>query len=111
MRPLASVRGRKARWWGYSVTHSMFLLLVGDNSDANNIAVCLIGCEFLSGPTSWPYQTLSARVIGASSADTCGHVAINDEAVGFRAEARSMCWGQGVDPLTDPGWFSWGKNP
>lgn len=92
---LASMRGKEGRWWRYSASHRTFDLVVGDPTGDDNLALCLVGCDSICGPTRWPAQKLQILCDGAAPST----VVLSDQSVGFKAVARMCQWRRNFDLL------------
>lgn len=90
---LATMRDKGARWWSFSVSHTTFDMVIGEPLGEDNVALCLAGCDFLSGPVKWPNQQIE---IAMSSRG----IVIQDPSVGFRAEGAHFRWRRNYDLMS-----------
>src|SRR5262245_11419872 len=103
---LAERRFATAIWWGYSVSHHTFMLLLGELSE--NLVVVVYGCNQLSGPPYWQGPSVQVEVH-----DNPRRIVFSDVRVGFRVEAQGpFYWGRDMDPISGENlWFRWGNAP
>ncbi len=70
-------------------------LVVGDCSAADNLVLCLAGCEHICGPVRWPAQRIEVKLEVGSPGS--GPYTLHDPAVGFRAVGGLFRWRRGWD--------------
>lgn len=95
---LAEHASNGCRWWLFTVSHSLFEVLIGDAMGKNNVVVSLADCDHISGPVGWPKQRLNVSY----REDDTGRGTIYelvDEAAGFRASGRIFMWKANYDLL------------
>ena len=97
---LATLRDFGARWWGYTVSHRTFEILVGDTKGKKNIVLCLSACRSITGPVEWENQRLEISIVQALPEDDAARwFVIQDTQVRFRAEGAVFLRGQNYDIL------------
>jgi hypothetical protein len=95
---LASLQGRGARWWGYSVSHTNFEVVIGKPWQDDNIVLCLAACKHVTGPVEWPRQQIEVTFEDdPQHPDKPGTYTLQDPTVNFRAEGGVFRWRRGYD--------------
>ncbi len=93
---LASMRGKEARWWNFSVSHTTFDMVIGEPTGTDNIVLCLPACKYLTGPVGWLDQQIEVVIAPGSRS-----IVIQDPSVGFRAEGAGLfLWRRNYDILS-----------
>ena len=97
-----------ARWWGYSVSHCTFDLIIGDPlGREDNLAICCPSTTNICGPISWRNQQLRVEWTCDRASRDVWHYRLIDENVGFRLETGMFLWRQNFDiHANDSIWFS-----
>jgi hypothetical protein len=98
----------EACWWGYSVSHQTFRLIVNPSSGPN-VAIMLIWCNLAAGPTRWCPQHLTVGKFPINDGHSLflpGHrFFVEDSKIGFRAEADWLGWRADVSLHTANDWW------
>ena len=95
---LSAAREKWAGWWGYSVSHNTFEMIVGRPNEPDNVVLSLSACDYLAGPVDWPGQRIEVvRRYDAQRSRPGWEFEIRDVAVGFRAVGRMFRWQRGFD--------------
>ena len=105
---LVNLRGLSVRWWGYSVSHHTFDMVVGDPlGRADNVVLCFPGLVMLSGPIAWQNQQLCIRWTCDRESKRVWWYQLVDDTVGFSLEADGLRWRKNFDIHTNMSiWFS-----
>lgn len=104
---LAELSAKGARWWDFSCSHRRFQLVVGDPV-GSNVAIMLFWANHLAGPTQWENQAIRVRYQFTHTVPLLGlSWILEDERVGFRAEAPNFMWAKDVDVCDQEHWQLW----
>ena len=103
---LAAMRETHAQWWGYSVSHRNFEMVVNGDRGDNNIVLWLSMCNHIAGPVSWSDQQL-AVTLESDCPNGWPIYTLRDDSVQFHAVGRLLRWRQGYDIESRHG-LKWG---
>lgn len=105
---LAANQHLGARWWGYSVSHCTFDLILGDPlAREENIAICCPATVSIAGPISWPKQQLQVEWTCDRESKRIWWYKLTDANAGFSLESDMLLWRQNFDILANSSiWFS-----
>jgi hypothetical protein len=103
---LASMQGRRARWWGYMVSHCTFEMVVGEPFRDDNIVLSMPGCDYLSGPVWWLHQHIEVKLeYEPDNPVVPSKFTLNDPTVEFHAVGKAFRWQRNFDISAHHGWY------
>lgn len=116
---LESMKNKDVRWWYYTVSHTIFQILIGDPRGEDNLFIIYEPCNYISGPVEWKNHNLKFygpedqlfkqnvrsepfKIIAKYYPLPANYTILQDEKNGFYLEAYIPGWVRNINLFEPP---------